>query len=188
VKRTDIEGCLVLILLKLFLISAPGVGAEDFDCQVFRSDRPFDLFAFAAELAEPEPASSQDIFDERAAPTETEEWSGTMLQQVRELSPVGGVTRSFVFPGLGQLYYGQRGRGSVFLGLALGCLAYAVVSICNGEKAYRAYQKTANSGDIRHFRRRVEIFGRQRNQALMGFGVVWTISLVDVLHTFRKSN
>ena len=63
-------------------------------------------------------------------------------QGLSSTTALGGMSRSLIVPGWGQLYRGHRKRGFVILGATAGAAVYWFIEDRAYEKAYRAYRST----------------------------------------------
>lgn len=89
----------------------------------------------------------------------------------------GAFWRSFLLPGTGQIYGGQSGKGSVFLGAGIGLLAGFAASTVAGYLAEKDY----NTFEAQYAHRRADANAHYDRANLLAatYGALWLSSLID---------
>ena len=100
-------------------------------------------------------------------------------------SRMGAAIRSAVFPGWGQIYNGDTGRGIVYSAAFLGTAAGAITSMILGSQAENEYNRnergTVDERDAAngHYNR--------TNYFLIGLGGIWALATVDAYLTGKDA-
>ncbi len=101
---------------------------------------------------------------------------GEMNQPV--LDPL---TRSMLLPGWGQYANGQKVKGSALIslfGIGIGMSLYYGIE---GSGYYDEYKDADNPAQASKFRHLTKQADKRRNQAIMATGIIWGLSLLDML-------
>ena len=94
----------------------------------------------------------------------------------------GGVGRSMVVPGWGQLYSGNKGRGAIYLTLFSTTLVAGLVSTLMGLSAEDDYKASQEADGVKLREEANENYA-QANAFYFTTGVIWLTSVIDSLVT-----
>ncbi len=119
----------------------------------------------------------------------------------REPTRRGAITRSVIFPGLGQLYRAQHTRGLLYVSAALGGLALAIAADGRSGRAREDYQvarqqydQAVNAttvtywfGELQTSHTTYEHANRQRTVCLAAVAAAWVVSVIDAASGYDVS-
>jgi hypothetical protein len=91
------------------------------------------------------------------------------------------LTRSLLFPGLGQLGEKKYLKAFLLAGAEIACLAGAYHNNRLGNKYYWLYRQAVGADDAVRNRGLTERYDRRRNDLLLAAAGVWAVNLVDAL-------
>ena len=97
------------------------------------------------------------------------------------------LTKSLLYPGLGQLYEKQYVKGVLFLTAETFCVIAAIINNYNGNRYYDKYRGADNSDDVVRWRERTETYDKRRNLFILTGVAVWVVNMIDIyIYTKKK--
>lgn len=97
------------------------------------------------------------------------------------------LTKSLLYPGLGQLYEKQYVKGALFLAAETFCVVAAVINNHHGNRYYDKYREADNVEDAMAWREKTETYDKRRNLLIAAGVAVWVINMIDIyIYTKKK--
>ena len=97
------------------------------------------------------------------------------------------LTKSLIYPGLGQLYEKQYVKGWLFLTAETVCVIAAIINNHQGNKYYDRYREASISEDAVTWREKTETYDKRRNLFILTGVAVWVVNMIDIyIYTKKK--
>jgi hypothetical protein len=97
------------------------------------------------------------------------------------------LTKSLLYPGLGQLYEKQYVKGALFLAAETFCVITAIINNYHGNRYYDRYRTADNIDDAVAWREQTVTYDKRRNLYIFAGVGIWVLNMIDIyIYTKKK--